>query len=312
MTPSGHCSNAPVAGFKILKLLSNKFRQACNSFTEDAPVWSESGLTPIGDLGIDDKVWAFNEATGEMELQEIVHLIQRSGTYTLVHLTTESGEVINATDGHPVFVKGEAGWEWRDAGDIEAGAVVRDAKGAERHVVKVEKSEFTGPVFNLTVANDHTYFVGRDRVLVHNAKICQPPIVHWDHILTGNFNSKGRFNGFHYLEGGIVPSGRIIQKTGKSRGEFYEAYVFAEQTPTNYVPKKLNGGVSTFFPDSWPASKVKSVIMEAYQKTGGKGGEVDLLDLLTPSDGGIPGIRIKIGVSGNEIVQAYPIILGAP
>ncbi len=62
--------------FKLLKMLSGKFRQACNSFGADTGIWTEDGIRSIDEIKIGEKIWAFNQDTQQIELQDVVHLIQ--------------------------------------------------------------------------------------------------------------------------------------------------------------------------------------------------------------------------------------------
>jgi len=299
---------APIAGFKILKLLSNKFRQACNSFTEETPVLTDSGPKAISDLAIGDKVWAFNDDTGQLELQEVVHFIERSGTYTLVHLTTESGEVLSATEGHPFYVKTAHGWQWIEAGEITKGAIVRDRDGNEQHIVALETSEFQGIVYNLTVANDHTYFVGDDRVLAHNATVCTP--LFWssrsaDKLFYGVVEG-GKAKGFHHRPGGLDPdSARLIRKsTVVDSGKWTGAYkAKVEICESGQCYKKTDE--STFFPDSWSRSRVQNEVTSAYNNAlVSFGGKVPPGGFVSKSSNGYP-IFIVTKPDG-ELVTAYP------
>ena len=83
------------------------FSRTCkprNSFEGDALVSTEKGLKAIKDIQIRDKVWRFNENTGEVNLQEILHLIIGKGGKELVDITLENGEVISTTIEHPFYV----------------------------------------------------------------------------------------------------------------------------------------------------------------------------------------------------------------
>jgi hypothetical protein len=79
--------------------------------------------------------------------------------------------VIHATEGHPFRTPDG----WRDAILLKKGGQLllkgSDGDGSERSAViadvRIEKK--TVQVFNLEVANAHTFFVGVDAALVHNA-----------------------------------------------------------------------------------------------------------------------------------------------
>jgi Bacterial toxin 8 len=99
---------------------------------------------------------------------------------TLLHITLSNGQTLQATQGHPFkTVDG-----WRDAillkkggklllkgGDADDAAnVANGATPAERYttITDIRTEVKTLPVFNLEVANLHTFFVGEDGVVVHN------------------------------------------------------------------------------------------------------------------------------------------------
>jgi hypothetical protein len=116
-------------------------------------------------------VWAYNEETGEKSLQEVVHLIQGEGTKALVDITFATGEVITATAGHPFYLPNEK--EWMDAGDLTADQVLLDFVGNPLGILGINAYSEQAKVYNLTVDNDHTYYVGVSGALSHNAqKIC--------------------------------------------------------------------------------------------------------------------------------------------
>ena len=139
-----------------------------------------------------------------LSYQKVSDMVTSTREQRVVHLTLDDGQTIEATDGHPF--KTTDGW--RDAillkkggklllkgsGDadsegkqavgrygVEHGAIAVVANNAtpetlptlrERAatITDVRIEVKTLPVFNIEVANAHTFFVGADGVLVHNAK----------------------------------------------------------------------------------------------------------------------------------------------
>ena len=90
----------------------------------------------------------------------------RREAFRLVRLETER-EVFHATPEHPFATPGSG---WINAGRLAPGDwVVSERLGAVRlSSVHSEPTAQPVPVFNLSVASSHAYFVGTDRVLVHN------------------------------------------------------------------------------------------------------------------------------------------------
>lgn len=291
------------AAFKLLGMLSKKFRQACNSFDGETLVSTEFGLVAIKDIKIGDRVWAYNEETGEKSLQEVVHLIQKEGEKELVDIELATGEVITATAGHPFFVQQTR--EWVNAAELTTKDLLQDLTASPLSIADITTYAEKARVYNLTVEDQHTYYVGVSGVLSHNSGVCKfPEKYKWDHVFYGNFNGKS-FGGFHHIPGGVVPSGRIIEYTGKRSGGFYEAIVYAEKAPGKYIRKAANGGKSTFFPDSWSQEMIKTVINSALIQTRGKTG---LVPLRSVSAQNVNGVYIQVVVRGGELITAFPII----
>ncbi len=139
-----------------------------NSFTGGTDVHMSDGSTKdIEDVDVGDIVWAADPETGERGPREVVALIIGQGTKHLVDVTLAGGGTVTATDAHPFWVDSDG--EWVDAADLQPGDVLLTPDGVTR-VDAVEHRTETATVYNLTVADIHTYHVlaGDDPVLVHN------------------------------------------------------------------------------------------------------------------------------------------------
>jgi len=86
-----------------------------------------------------------------------------------VQLLTIDGETIVTTPNHPFYTIAEA---WIPAGQLQVGDLVRRADSSYGMVEAITFVYQPQPMYNLTVATAHTYFVGEGQWLVHNAKKC--------------------------------------------------------------------------------------------------------------------------------------------
>lgn len=111
-------------------------------------------------------VWPHNPETGETELKEVLNVWIKE-TDEILHVSTSDGETIDTTTNHPFYVE-EKGWV--AAGNLEIGDTLITADGDEVEVTDLELEKLAEPisVYNLEVADFHTYFVGEYGVLVHN------------------------------------------------------------------------------------------------------------------------------------------------
>ena len=127
--------------------------------------------TAVGHIAIEaieagDWVWATNPETGENELKQVVQTFVNE-TSELVHLTT-SEDTITATPTHPFYVP-EKGWV--SAIDLRAGDILVTVNGEYVILEKVQHEILESPVtvYNFEVEGFHTYHVGEQSLLVHNA-----------------------------------------------------------------------------------------------------------------------------------------------
>ena len=126
------------------------------------------------EIKIGDKLWAYNEANKTKSLQEVTHLIRGEGSKELVDIKLQSGEIITATSNHPFWAVADQ--NWTDAGKLTADSILLDINEKNSTISSVRDYTQSTTVYNLTVANDHTYFVGVSGVLGHNACLNTPTI----------------------------------------------------------------------------------------------------------------------------------------
>jgi len=81
------------------------------------------------------------------------------------------GSAITTTVTHAFWVdEGASKPGWLEAGQLRVGDRLREADGAEAVVAGLRRNVGRAAVYTLTVAKDHTFFVGTAQVLVHNAQ----------------------------------------------------------------------------------------------------------------------------------------------
>ncbi|MET9669630.1 polymorphic toxin-type HINT domain-containing protein [Streptomyces sp. NPDC006475] len=147
-----------------------------NSFTAGTLVAMADGRTlPIERIAVGDEVVATAADTGETIAKEVKATIVGAGQKDLVEITLDSGTAgtahdgsITATDGHPFWVPSLK--RWVAATDLRAGQWLRTSAGTHVQVTAVKRWTQHAAVYNLTVADIHTYYVvvGATSVLVHN------------------------------------------------------------------------------------------------------------------------------------------------
>ncbi|MET9656722.1 RHS repeat-associated core domain-containing protein [Streptomyces sp. NPDC006510] len=153
-----------------------KCRKVGNSFTSDTPVLLADGTRkPIKDVQIGDEVLATDPETGESGPRPVTALIKGTGDKQLVDITLDTGasHSLTATDGHPFWVP--ALNRWIEADELTAGQWLQTSSGTWVQITAVTRRTTSTTVYNLTVADFHTYYAlaGATPVLVHN---CGPDL----------------------------------------------------------------------------------------------------------------------------------------
>jgi len=136
-------------------------------------VTTAHGEQAIQTLHVGDVVQAENPATGKVEAEAVQAVIQ-DPVSPLIAVDLSDGSAITVTADHPFWVDAGAqlaGAGWFAAGRLQAGDELRMATGAHVMVVGLRRNVGSAVVYTLTVAKDHTFFVGAARVLVHNCDV---------------------------------------------------------------------------------------------------------------------------------------------
>ncbi|MQM25018.1 RHS repeat-associated core domain-containing protein [Glycomyces albidus] len=148
-----------------------------NSFTAETRVVMADGSTkPISEVEPGDEVLATDEETGETVAREVVTGIEGTGARILVDISVDTDgdgtadDTVTATDGHPIWTADEADLatgepgtlpgSWSDAIDLKAGQFLRTSAGTWTQITAIEVHAAHTTVYNLTVAEDHTFSVG--------------------------------------------------------------------------------------------------------------------------------------------------------
>lgn len=134
-------------------------------FVTGTPVLASCGYIAIEEIKAGDMVWAENPETGEKGLKEVVQTFVNE-TDELIHVFA-NGEEIITTPEHPFYVPTKG---WTGAIHLRAGDILVSANGNYVIVEKIQHEILETPitVYNFEVEDFHTYYVGRDSILVHN------------------------------------------------------------------------------------------------------------------------------------------------
>ncbi len=161
------------------------FTSGACSFTSQTEVTTDQGKRPISKLHPGDQVWAYNPKTHQMELQPILHVwIHQDDdlvdlTITFTQSTSSRGkveqpknEVVHTNKKHP-FLTIEKGF--LPVGQITLGMHMQRADGSTGLITGWKLIPGVKTMYNLEVAQDHTFTVGNGQWVVHNLNCTYSP-----------------------------------------------------------------------------------------------------------------------------------------
>lgn len=139
--------------------------KSAGCFISGTLISTPNGLTPIESIVPGDIVWSFNPETLEVSKNQVEKTFTHQSN-CLIRITTENG-IISATSNHPFYVATKG---FVAAISLRAGDILINVNGERVIINKIQHEILESPVdvFNFSVANDHTYFVGDAEIGVHN------------------------------------------------------------------------------------------------------------------------------------------------
>jgi filamentous hemagglutinin len=126
----------------------------------------DGGQQPIETLREGDQVASMAD-DGSIECRAITKTFERiaEDRATVVVDSDKGTDALHTTLGHRFWVENRG---WVSVHEIAAGDFLRSEAGSASSVRSVDVESGAARVFNLEVAQNHTYFVGASRALAHN------------------------------------------------------------------------------------------------------------------------------------------------
>ena len=152
------------------------------SFAPLTKVATSQGEKAIGSLHPGERVWAYNLKTHKMELEPVVHVwinhdndlvdVTIASTIPAQHgkAAQKTSEVVHTNQKHP-FLTVEKGFV--PVSQLRVDMHVMKADGGAGTITMLKAVPGTMTMYNLEIAQDHTYTVGEGEWIVHN---CGGPV----------------------------------------------------------------------------------------------------------------------------------------
>lgn len=145
-------------------------------FVAGTPVQTLDGPRAIETLRVGDQVLNQSETTGALSFQPVVGIHHNEPDQTL-RISLDDGAVLTSSVYHRFW---RAGKGWTMARELKHDDTLRTLRGLRRVVSII--SAPSAPLFNIDVAENHTFFVGKSSVLVHDNSLPNPRLQPFDSV----------------------------------------------------------------------------------------------------------------------------------
>ena len=159
--------------FVQTRLKGNRVKNLCDCcFVAGTLVWTQVGLLPIEKLNVGDYVYSLadnSRGIGQPQLKQVVNTITTppKATYKITYqLKNGKYAALEASDNHPFYVIGKG---WMDTLELKSGMKLIDEQKNQLKIKNISRVNGLTTTYNLTVLDNHTFFVGTNKIWVHNA-----------------------------------------------------------------------------------------------------------------------------------------------
>jgi Pretoxin HINT domain len=134
--------------------------KAC--FLPNTPISTPSGFTPIQNIKIGSLVNTYDETTQQNTTKPVTNVFTK--TANKIYDIIIGSDTLHATPEHPFYTNGK----WTIAQNLRKGMQVLTLAGALLPITQINAHDTLATVHNFEVQDAHTYYVGKQQVLVHN------------------------------------------------------------------------------------------------------------------------------------------------
>ncbi len=141
----------------------------CGCLEAGTLVATPDGLVSVEHIKVGDLVLSVDERSGKIAPKKVAALIRPDPkpAYELeVRNLSGKTEVFDATADHPWMVDGAG---WIETSSLKIGERIKPGSGPDVTITSLSLTNRIEPTYNLEVGDWHTFMVGRDHLVVHNA-----------------------------------------------------------------------------------------------------------------------------------------------
>jgi hypothetical protein len=149
-------------------------RDGDGCFLAGTKVVTLKGYTDIDKIKVGDIVLSYNEETKSNEYQIVTKLFVHNPNEiddNLITISFDDNTTLKVTSAHRFYIKRDENNSWIPAEELKVGDQVMYSNHDYHTITDISTTELEDTVYNISVANNHNYFVGDQQILVHNIKV---------------------------------------------------------------------------------------------------------------------------------------------
>ena len=139
-----------------------------NCFLQGTKVITSNGFKDIDKIKIGDMVLTYNEVTKKNEYKKVLQTTSHVNFTDEIYTIKVDNEIIQVTEGHHFYINNENGINWLAAKYLKVGDKVKYADGTYHIIDDIFNEERIDTVYNLSIEDNHNYYVTKNKILVHN------------------------------------------------------------------------------------------------------------------------------------------------
>lgn len=136
-------------------------------FSGSTEVLTETGKKEMRTISKEDKVWTYNFTKKIKELKPIAG-IKSYIVAAILSIVMSSGDTLWATPNHPIYTTSG----YKEAAELSVGDTLWNYSGDYERIIGKSLIDTILQVYDLSVLDNHNYYVGEEGVLVHNNGEC--------------------------------------------------------------------------------------------------------------------------------------------
>jgi hypothetical protein len=262
----------PILAPSLVTKLNQLLQVYC--FPEGTEVATAEGEKPIEKIRVGDLVWSQNGQTGEIMLKRVKQVFANvAAALVVLHCGRNT---LEATPEHPLWVAEQG---WKAAGQIQAGDELWTRSGERFAVTAIAHKQGQFPVYNFEVEDFHSYFVGKDQLLVHSKCVFE---------VISNFRSR-----FFNFGANVF----LLDKKGM------------EHFLTRHHPDYWDGSVKsvqTFFDPRMSADELAGIAHEVMKQNRIRLATPNATSEIFQITGTVNGKQYVVGLNNGRVGQLYP------